>query len=165
MTETLRPIVFARYPEAGQCKTRMIPAVGAEGAADLHQQLVERTLDRLADLSPEVAYTGADEVRFRDWLGPDVRLFPQADGDLGERMLGALFPGPALVVGSDIPDISEAAVCEAIRLLEEQFLVLGPADDGGFWLVGMQRPLPRLFDNIDWGSDRVLAQVTANAHE
>lgn len=163
MTETLRPIIFARYPHSGQCKTRLIPALGPDGAAALHRRLVERTLSRLAPLSPLVAYTGASEDKFRVWLGAHVELVPQPAGDLGDRLIAAAREGPALIIGSDIPDIDASSVAAAGRLLVEADLVLGPAEDGGFWLIGMKVAEPRLFADVAWGTERVFAQVCRNA--
>jgi rSAM/selenodomain-associated transferase 1 len=163
VTGTLRPIVFARYPSPGRCKTRLIPALGAEGAARLHRRLVERTLLRLADLRPCLAYSGAEEARFREWLGGDLEMIAQASGDLGARMLAAGGEGPALIVGSDVPDISAAAVRSAGDGLAHSDLVLGPAADGGFWLIAYRRAKPALFTDVAWGTSRVHAAVLANA--
>ena len=163
MTATLRPIIFARYPVPGRCKTRLIPALGPEGAAGLHRRLVERTLAELASLHPVVAATGADTQAFRDWLGSDVDVVPQSGGDLGARMLAAGTPGPSVIVGSDIPGIDAAGVASAMTLLAGHDLVLGPAEDGGFWLIGWRQPDARLFGGVEWGSARALAGVEANA--
>ncbi|MGB3721540.1 MAG: TIGR04282 family arsenosugar biosynthesis glycosyltransferase [Pacificimonas sp.] len=163
MTDTLRPILFARYPEANRCKTRLIPALGAEDAADMHRRLVERSVTRLHILQPVLAYTGAGKTAFRQWLGADISLKPQIDGDLGTRMLAAMTPGPAIVVGSDIPDISADSVRQAMTLLESHDVVLGPAEDGGFWLIGLATPDRRLFEGVEWGGGNVLGRVVANA--
>ena len=162
MTETPRPIVFARYPEPGRCKTRLIPALGADGAARLHRMLVERTLERLAELRPVVCYTGAEEAAFRAWLGDGIELRPQSGGDLGERMMAAL-DGGGLIVGSDIPDIDGPALSAAIAALEQHDLVIGPAHDGGFWLIGTKEAHPGLFDGVKWGTSSAAESVMRNA--
>jgi rSAM/selenodomain-associated transferase 1 len=119
-------------------------------------------LERLASLDPILSYTGASAAAFREWL-PGVALLAQAEGDLGARMLAAMGEGPAVIVGSDVPDITAGAVQEAARLLGEADLVLGPAEDGGFWLIGVRAPDARLFADVDWGTGSVLAAVEANA--
>lgn len=163
MTDTIRPIIFARYPVPGKCKTRLIPALGAGGAAAMHRRLAERTLDRLRSLNPVVAYTGADAAAFRDWLGPDIDLIEQTDGNLGARMLTAMAGGPAIIVGSDLPDISAHAVRSAAELLLASDVVLGPAEDGGFWLIGVNAPNAHLFEDVRWGGADVFARVKVNA--
>ncbi|EMD83610.1 TIGR04282 family arsenosugar biosynthesis glycosyltransferase [Pacificimonas flava] len=164
MTRTLRPIIFARYPRPGRCKTRLEPELGAHGAAALHGRLVMHTLSALAPLAPRLAFTGAEGADVRAWLGGDVDILEQAAGDLGERLLVAMARPPALIVGSDIPDIDAAAVESAARHLFDHDLVLGPAEDGGFWLIGARdAPPPTLFDHVAWGTSTVLEQVEANA--
>ncbi|MBZ6377179.1 hypothetical protein B5C34_06220 [Pacificimonas flava] len=161
-TATLRPIIFARYPHSGQCKTRLIPALGADGAAELHRRLVERTLARLADLSPILSATGAQPDAFARWLGP-IELRTQGNGDLGTRMRHAARNEPALIVGSDIPDIDPAQIVEAAQALHSNDLVLGPAEDGGFWLIAAKSWPAKLFEGVAWGRERACSEVTANA--
>ena len=164
MTAALRPIIFARYPEAGRCKTRMIAALGAEGAADLQARLIRRALARLASLSPILSVTGGQsDAAWRQRFGGGLTLRREEGTDLGAHMLSALTPGPALVVGSDVPDMDAALVSRAAAMLDQAPVVLGPAVDGGFWLVAMRRPDARLFADVKWGSSTVLAQVLANA--
>lgn len=140
-----------------------MPALGADGAAGVHRRLVERTLSRLEPLAPRLAYTGADEAEFRRWLGTSPPLTPQPEGDLGAKLLWALGAQPALVVGSDIPDISKDAVAKAEQQISDADLVLGPAEDGGFWLIAARTGDPRLFRGVDWGTATVFAQVRSNA--
>ncbi|MBV7257725.1 TIGR04282 family arsenosugar biosynthesis glycosyltransferase [Pacificimonas sp. WHA3] len=159
----IRPIIFARYPEPGRCKTRMIPMLGADGAAMLQARLVTRALDRLAPLLPILSVTGGDDRAWRTRFGAGISLRKDAGDDLGARMLAALIPGPAIVVGSDVPGMSAELVSAAAMQLDAHDAVFGPAEDGGFWLVGMTRPDPRLFEGVRWGTDDVLAAVMANA--
>ena len=149
--------LFARFPEPGRAKTRLIPALGAAGAAGLHRRLAERALAavRRSALPFEVRTTGASLARFQDWLGPDVALAEQGDGDLGERM--GRVPPPAILVGADIPDLHPAHLTAAAAALRSHPAVIGPAEDGGYYLLGLARPMPFLFAAMPWGGAEVLA--------
>lgn len=170
-----RIIVFSRLPQPGNTKTRMIPALGPEGAADLQRQMTRRTLatvDRAADLiecESEVRYTGGTSEQMAEVFGPSRCYVPQGEGDLGERLrrafADALTNGMhrAVCIGSDCPSISHDLLSEALRRLADHDLVIGPATDGGYYLVGMNQPHPDLFVGIDWGTGSVLAQTLGRA--
>jgi uncharacterized protein len=168
MIETVAVAVFARAPVAGAAKTRLIPRLGPEGAAELHAALVRRTL-RTAVASSLGTVTL--------WCAPDidhaffaamrrefgVELRSQTDGDLGERMLSAFrahAPEPLLLIGTDCPVMTPEHLREAARDLidgvEAAFL---PAEDGGYALVGLKRPVPAIFRNMPWGTDAVMAET------
>ncbi|NIQ53690.1 MAG: DUF2064 domain-containing protein, partial [Gammaproteobacteria bacterium] len=105
----------------------------------------------------------------RAWLGPEgIELRAQSGGDLGMRM-AAFFDealdeaGEAILVGSDIPGIDRRTVTTAFERLVRHDVVLGPASDGGYWLVGLSRRCPELFRGIAWSTDRVLAETVARA--
>ncbi len=175
MTETL--IVFTRYPEPGKTKTRMIPALGAEGAANLQRQLTEHTLKQVKKLqssrsvSLEFHFAGGNQQLMREWLGENLTYYPQQTGDLGERMNSAFAQAFAaginrvVTIGIDCPDIDESLLNQAFELLKQKDLVLGSAEDGGYYLIGLSRLIPELFVGIDWGSDRVLRQTTNIANK
>ena len=165
-----RIIVFARFPEPGRVKTRLIPALGPEGAARLHRRLVLRTL-RTAEAAAsscnaqlELHFDGADTDTVRNWIGNRCVCRPQSAGDLGERMARAFENGfrdgarAIVLIGSDCPGLSSQVLGSALERLEQAPVVLGPATDGGYYLVGLVRPVPELFRGIAWGGDRVLAQ-------
>ncbi len=170
MTETL--IVFTRYPEPGKTKTRMIPALGAEGAANLQRQLTEHTLKQVKKLqsirsvSLEFHFAGGNQQLMKEWLGENLTYYPQQTGDLGERMHSAFAQAFAaginrvVTIGIDCPDIDESLLNQAFELLKQKDLVLGSAEDGGYYLMGLSRLIPELFVGIDWGSDRVSRQTT-----
>jgi rSAM/selenodomain-associated transferase 1 len=174
--ERWRLQVFARAPVAGQVKTRLIPALGVQGATDLHRRLV------LAALQRACAARGA---RVELWIGGDpldpfvqecarrfgVPVFEQRGADLGARMAhafshalsGADRAAGCVLIGSDCPaqepdDLQQAAVA-----LDSHDGVLQPAQDGGYVLIGLKRPQPDLFDAIDWGSPSVLRQTLQRA--
>ncbi|MCB9556398.1 MAG: TIGR04282 family arsenosugar biosynthesis glycosyltransferase [Deltaproteobacteria bacterium] len=166
-----RLAIFARYPAAGASKTRLIPALGERGAADLHRRLAEAQLRRaraltLDNLRIEVHFTGADRQAMHDWLGEEIVLYPQSSGDLGDRMFAALAidSTPTVIIGTDAPGLDAPLLTEAFAALQDHALVLGPASDGGYYLIGCTPPPRReLFSAIDWGSERVLAQTLERA--
>ncbi len=159
--------VFARAPLPGRTKTRLIPVLGAEGAAALHARLTRDTLQRLtAHPALEVElWCHPDEAHpfFRDCQARfDVPLFCQRGGDLGARMDHALRHGldrrpHVLLVGTDCPALrAEDLVTAGEALRDGHDVVLGPALDGGYYLIGLRRPRPRLFRDMPWGSAQVL---------
>lgn len=163
-------VVFTRLPRPGEAKTRLIPALGAEEAARLQdrmtRQVVGRTWAHAAAAGGRfvVAFTGGDEREMRDWLGA-VTLVPQGDGDLGARMRrvieGEFRRGSSkvIVVGSDCPRLDESCLAEAGTLLDDKEIVLGPAEDGGYYLIGASRPGLPVFDGIPWGTGRVFQET------
>ena len=156
-----RLVLFTRYPQPGLAKTRLIPALGAEGAAELHRRLTERTLATLRQtgLAVEIWVTGAAVAAFEAWLGTDVPIRMQPSGDLGARMDQASRPGPAIVVGSDIPLLAVSHIEEAAALLRRGTVALGPAEDGGYYLIGLPAPAPLLFDDMRWSTSDVRAET------
>lgn len=166
-----RVIIFTRYPEPGKTKTRLIPALGPEGAADLHRRMGEHTMTwarRLKDtsgVSLEVRYAEGDERQIRKWLGLDIPCFHQGDGDLGVRMGRAFQEGfqagmnRIIIVGTDCPGLTDDLVRGAFKGLNHDDLVLGPAKDGGYYLIGLGRPIADLFLEIPWGTPEVLKKT------
>lgn len=157
--------MFAKAPEPGQVKTRLTPVLHAHEAADLHRALLLDTLDVVEGTRAEtiIAFAPATGRRALErLLGARRRLIPQGPGDLGQRLAnitGQLLSGarrPVLAVGSDCPALTAGTLREAAAALEGADVVLGPALDGGYYLVGLQRPRPEIFTDIPWGSDRVL---------
>lgn len=175
MTETL--IVFTRYPEPGKTKTRMIPALGAEGAAKLQRKLTEHTLQQanklrsIRSVSLEFHYAGGNQQLMKQWLGNNLTYYPQQEGDLGQRMYSAFAQAFAagnervVTIGIDCPDLDELLLTQAFELLKQKDLVLGPAEDGGYYLIGLSRLISELFVGISWGSDRVFTQTTNLANQ
>jgi rSAM/selenodomain-associated transferase 1 len=155
----VRLVVFTRYPEPGKAKTRLIPALGAEGAAALHRRLTERTLDaaRKCGLRIEVRVTGAAPSDFADWLGRDLHFVEQGEGDLGTRLQAAANPTPVLFVGSDLPDLNAAHLLNAANHLRAGYTVIGPAEDGGYWALGLTQAADYVFENMPWSTDKVFA--------
>lgn len=172
-----RLIIFTRYPETGKAKTRLIPALGAEGAAALHRRMADHTLVQVQALQfqhplcVEVRFAGGDRDLMQRWLGTDLMYTMQGEGDLGDRM-GRSFQSAfnsgvhrAITIGTDCPDLSAPLLDQAFRELQHHDLVLGPASDGGYYLIGMRRLIPQLFISIEWSTATVLERTLAIAAE
>lgn len=162
--------ILARAPIPGQAKTRLIPALGAAGAAALQRWLLQRTVAMalVADVGPVVLWCAGDP-RHPDFAHcrafGSVTVRHQPEGDLGARMLAAQQESPtaaSLVIGTDCPTLTAAHLREAARQLAGHDVVLLPAEDGGYVLVGAARPLPELFAGVVWGTERVMAQTREN---
>ncbi|MBE9095445.1 TIGR04282 family arsenosugar biosynthesis glycosyltransferase [Tychonema sp. LEGE 07203] len=168
-------IIFTRYPEPGKTKTRLIPVLGKQGAANLHRLMAQRTIARALTLqnsrrlSVEIHYTGGTEKLMQDWLGTDVIYQNQTDGDLGARMAAAFQNSfdsgvdKAVIIGTDCPALKPEIMAKAFDELSQHDLVLGPAKDGGYYLIGLRRSLPELFGRINWGTNEVFAATRAIA--
>lgn len=165
MPPSPRLALFARYPEPGLAKTRLIPALGADGAARVHRRLTERTLDILAQssLPVELHFTGAPASAFREWLGDGITLIEQPEGDLTARLLAALEPAPVIFFGADTPGLEPAHVSAAVSALEDNDVVIGPAADGGYYLIGVRSPFAYLFETMPWSTDAVTPETLRRA--
>jgi uncharacterized protein len=164
-------IIFTRYPEAGKTKTRLIPALGDLGAAKLQKQMTEYTvfqvkeLQKTADISCEVRFAGGNLQLMQDWLGLDLVYQPQGEGDLGDRMRRSLDEAfqcgieQVIIIGTDCPGVNSQLLTKAFEQLRTFDLVLGPAIDGGYYLIGLRQLMPNLFVNIDWGTPQVFQQT------
>ena len=165
-----RIVVFAKAPVAGFAKTRLIPAIGAEGAANLARDMLSHTLAQaLAAGAKAVELCMCPAPADPAWHGvvlpAAVDRTAQGDGDLGERMNRAaeralaLRQGPVLLIGTDCPALNAAQIKEAARQLARHDAVLLPASDGGYVLLGLQAPCPDLFTDMAWSTPAV-AQET-----
>jgi rSAM/selenodomain-associated transferase 1 len=156
-----RLVLFTRYPEAGKAKTRLIPALSAESAAEIHRQLAERTVSVMRDsgFPIEIRFTGAPKAGFETWLGDDLIYVEQGDGDLGERLLNAVPEPPVIFVGADCPDLRADHLQHAAKALEDNDIVIGPAEDGGYWLIALAARYGWLFTDMEWGTDAVLPET------
>lgn len=167
-----RLLIFAKAPVPGQVKTRLIPALGATGAAQLHRALLQNQLRHAltANLCPVELWVASDlndEFIAHCAQRFSITLHAQSGGDLGERMANAFAStlsstSPALLIGSDCIGLDAAALHHALDTLHEGFnAVFVPADDGGYVAVGLARPARALFEQIPWGTSEVM-QATRN---
>ncbi len=169
-------IVFTRYPEPGKTKTRLIPAVGPEKAAEIHRRMAERAIAMCEEIVKQhqnikvsVRYAGPEKEKFREWLPRIKNFVSQGGGDLGQRMNNAFVDAfregskGVVIIGTDCPGLTREIVEKAFQLLKESPLVLGPARDGGYYLIGLSQPVPEIFKKIAWGTDAVLSETVAAA--
>jgi rSAM/selenodomain-associated transferase 1 len=163
-------ILFVRAPALGAGKRRLARDIGDVAALRFERLMLARLLRRLVRdrrWRPRIAVT-PDRARHRRRLWPrGIRIAAQGRRDLGERMRRALAecpPGPAVLIGTDIPALGAHHIAEAFGLLGRHDLAFGPAADGGFWLIGARRSprLPRLFGDVRWSGPHALADVLAN---
>jgi uncharacterized protein len=168
-------VVMAKAPVPGFAKTRLIPALGADGAAALAQWLLDRTMSAAlaAGLGP-VELCGTPDTThpaFGAWAArPGVVLAPQGDGDLGARMARVFErwsreASRVMLIGTDAPHLDAAVLRGAALALEQHDAVFVPAFDGGYALVGLRRPAPRLFSGMPWSTPEVMARTRERLRE
>jgi rSAM/selenodomain-associated transferase 1 len=166
-------IVFMKAPEPGRVKTRLIPALGAEMAAELYRALCEEvlqaTVPEAGDYERLVFFAPSDAAEaVRAWL-PGLRIFPQSGDDLGARMAAAfarVFERGAervAIIGTDAPGVSRRTVVGSLDALDQADVVLGPAEDGGYYLMALGRPHPHLFEGVRWSTPAVLQETLSRA--
>ncbi len=172
-------LLFTRYPIPGESKTRLIPVLGDQGAAELQRGMTEHAVAEarhLTDSLPcmlEIHYCGGDLASMRGWLGYDLSYRPQTDGHIGVKMGRALAAHlgkkqSIILLGSDLPGITSHILAEALQAAKTYDLTIGPAHDGGYYLIGVNgkmKPdaLSSLFSGISWGTPTVFAETMAKA--
>lgn len=158
-------LIFAKIPEMGHGKSRLAVTLGQEATLQISQFLLTRTLEVASSCSdvclwftPDEAVDAVAMIRRIGW-----QCRPQGDGDLGARMSRAFRlafedgADSAMVIGTDCPTMTPSDLEQAVRALETTELVVGPAPDGGYWLLGMRRHHPELFEQVPWSTAEVLA--------
>ena len=163
-------IIFVKYPELGKVKTRLTPDLSPGEAAAFHRAIAADIIAAHSD-NPDfdtiVFFSPPDRKKdFAGWLGPGKRFEAQEGADLGEReqnaftrVLGAgegFGYDRAVLIGTDCPSLDNEKTERAFALLDAHDIVLGPAQDGGYYLLGLSTPRPELFSGIDWGTPEVL---------
>ncbi|MDH3348038.1 MAG: TIGR04282 family arsenosugar biosynthesis glycosyltransferase [Desulfobulbaceae bacterium] len=171
-----RLAIFTKFPKPGFAKTRLAATLGNEDAARIQQHLTEQVIKMTSPISSQcsvervVYYTGGAEQQMKQWLGDQIALVKQQGKDLGERMFTAFLESRhknihrTIIIGTDCPFIDHHLLNQAFSSLTHNSLVLGPATDGGYYLVGVRTDLPQeslalLFENIAWGTDTVYQQT------
>ncbi|OFW99053.1 MAG: hypothetical protein A3D94_05320 [Alphaproteobacteria bacterium RIFCSPHIGHO2_12_FULL_66_14] len=166
-------VIFARAPQFGRVKRRLARDIGTPEATHFYRATLSRqigSMSRDPRWTVWLFVTPDTELRHPAWRGavPPQRVRPQGRGDLGQRMLRpfqTLPPGPVVLVGSDIPGMRPSHIAHAFRLLGRHELVMGPARDGGFWLIGARRirPMPHgLFAGVRWSTAHALVDARGN---
>jgi len=160
--------VFVRVPEPGAVKTRLTPPLSPEEACRLYQAFVHdlfARIGRIKKVRGTVFYTGGDPGDIKDIIPNSYGLCAQQGVSLGERLTAAFDRllgtegRTAVIIGSDSPDIPVQYIKRAFLKLKHKDVVLGPAADGGYYLVGLRSPAPAIFDDVDWGTQLVLDQT------
>lgn len=170
-----RIIIFTKFPYAGEVKTRLIPTLGSLGAAKLQKEMTLHCIQwaRIAveqsKAELEVRFAGGYRNGMFALFGRDLSYREQGAGDLGRRLERAFYDSfeeginRSIVVGADCPMVTAEVMCNALQVLRSKQLVLGPAVDGGYYLIGLSRPIPHLFRDIPWGTSRVLNKTLERA--
>ncbi len=165
--------LFLRFPEPGKAKTRLIPELGAERAAEVYRKMAEQVADIVRELDRpgllKVAYfSPADKgLEIREWLGNGFHFVAQPEGDLGRRLedafVGAFRKGARRIIalGTDCVEITGEILSEAFEALHQVDAAIGPALDGGYYLMGLNRPCHSVFRGIPWSTDKTLRETLA----
>lgn len=170
--------LFTKYPTEGRVKTRLIPAFGAQLATKIHNFLAKCTVATLrqavsknSKFDLHVFYDGADLASMQAWLGNGISYHKQHGNDLGDRLLNAtntLFAEgyPRIIfVGADCCSLNAQQIMDADLLLETSDIVIGPCKDGGYYLIGIKKAVPEIFNGISWGSEQVFSQTITIAKQ
>jgi len=167
-------LIFVKYPEPGKVKTRLAATIGAELAAQLYHEFIRCTLDRARQLEVATRFVtftpAAKEQDFKKLFPGSWQWFAQADSaDLGVRIQRAIQHvqrqnySHVLTIGTDSPSLPLAYLDQAVMALAKHDLVLGPATDGGYYLIGLKSAPAELFSEIAWSTERVFSQTLERA--
>ncbi len=167
-------VLFVRYPRPGSVKTRLGAVLGDRNAAQFYSECATRLIEETQKLPGAVCrqlwYTGGAREEMEDWLGEGVACVAQPDGDLGARLTLAVDRSfqqgadKAVVLASDVPELSAELIMRAFSALDNSDMVIGPTRDGGYYLIGLTKPCPPIFQNIGWSTSSVFQQTVAAAN-
>ncbi len=162
-------IIFLKYPQIGKVKTRLAKDIGDKKALDIYKLLVTNTLNKVHSTNFDISiyYTPKDKDKeVRKFVNlKDANYYPQTGRDLGARMLNAFSESFAacykrtIIIGTDCPEFNYNTISDTFDLLNNHDLVLGPATDGGYYLIGLSKINKELFYNIEWSSEKVLKKT------
>ncbi len=163
-------IIFVKYPEPGKVKTRLAADIGEEKAAHIYSLMAKKIIEKV--LAPEdyhtfVFYDPPSEThRVNDWLGAgDYELFPQSEGSLGSRIINSFDTvfskgfKKTIIIGTDCIGVKSKLIREALYGLDNDDVAIGPAHDGGYYLLGLNSATPQIFQDIEWSTESVLKQT------
>ncbi|MFQ5863091.1 MAG: TIGR04282 family arsenosugar biosynthesis glycosyltransferase [Candidatus Brocadiales bacterium] len=166
-------MIFVKYPEPGKVKTRLAKTLGGEIAVELYRLMAEDIIRRLKGCRRYKIIIFFDPPHrasdMKDWLGNDLCYIQQSGQDLGERLtnaFGVAFDSGArraVVIGTDCLGITQGTVSKTLQCLDEKDVVIGPAEDGGYYLLGLSQYIPELFHSIDWSTNKVFHQTIEKA--
>jgi rSAM/selenodomain-associated transferase 1 len=173
MSEKITVVMMLKAPVEGEVKTRLAASTGNEVALRIYRKLVERQIQEVPDgWNLEIFYTPIEKMELMvQWLGPSVALHPQRGEGLGNRLhyaVDAAFSrngGKVIAIGGDCPGLTSEVLERTGEALDEADVVLGPAKDGGYTLIGMKECHSELFSGISWGTDRVLEETIIRLKE
>jgi len=163
-------IIFLKYPQAGKVKTRLAKDVGENEAARIYSNMALNIIESVVDpksYNTIIFYDPPEkEKEIKDWIGEkEVQYSPQLGNTLGDRISNAfkeVYSSGAdktVIIGTDCLDVTSENIKEALYLLDETDVVLGPAEDGGYYLLGLDKYTPQVFQDIDWSTEHVLEQT------
>lgn len=175
-----RLILFTRFPQPGTTKTRLAPVLGSQGAADLQREMTEHVTRQIRafttrhPMAVDIRFAGGTARQMQKWLGRGFNYDPQGTGHIGKRMRAAFADAfatgaaAAVLIGSDVPGISALGLKKAFLALKRHPMVVGPAADGGYYLIGLRadtfsRIGRRLFDDCNWGGGTIFAETMRRA--
>lgn len=169
-------IIFLKYPEPGKVKTRLAKDVGAVKAADIYSNMTSTIIQNVLDpqnYNTAIFYDPPEkETEVKNWLGEkELLYFPQEGRSLGDKISNAfreIFSEGSektVIIGSDCIDVNAETINNTIELLNYSDIVVGPAEDGGYYLLGASQFNPQIFEDIDWSTDRVLGQTIEKIKE
>jgi uncharacterized protein len=163
-------IIFVRHPKLGKVKTRLAASVGNEKALAIYNKLLQHTHTITVDVPADKFVFYADDVPEHDLWNGYYKLQQQQTQDLGERMLHAfkhvftLGYNKVCIIGSDCYELNTTTIINAFSSLHEKDVVIGPANDGGYYLLGLHKPEAALFDGIRWSTNTVLQTTLEKTH-
>ena len=160
-------IIFVRHPELGKVKTRLAASVGNEKALLIYKLLIAHTYNLIKDFPFDVYVYYADKIIEHDvWNGKNIIKKKQSGKDLGEKMQNAFSEvffeshSKVVIIGSDCYELSTKIINDAFDAIGNDKVVIGPAKDGGYYLLGLHKNLPEIFKNIAWSTPKVFEQTT-----
>lgn len=155
-------LIFTRNPELGKCKTRLAKTIGDENALTIYKMLLQHTANVVEQLNCDKAVYYSVKIRDNDiWDNTIYQKNQQQGNDLGYRMQNAFANSfktgyeKVLIVGSDLYDLTPQHIQDAFNKLDSHDVTIGPAEDGGYYLLGMKTLLPNIFENKNWGTETV----------